>query len=337
MRILVLGGTAWVGGNAARAALEAGHEVTCLARGSSRPAPDGVRFVSSDRDRADAYAAVAREPWDGVIDVARHPGHVRGAVAALSSTASRWAFVSTGNVYRSHAEVGHDETAETVEPLQGHAMESMDQYGAAKVACEQAVLRAFEDRAVIARAGLIGGPGDESGRSGYWPWRFAHPSNASGAVLVPESSVATSLIDVRDLARWLVEAVAGEHGGGIYDAIANRVALNEHLAVARTVAAHQGPVVTASDGWLLERGVEQWMGPTSLPLWLAEPDSLGFAGRQGGKILANGLRPRPLAETLADVLAWEEARPVPGPHGAGLDDGEERELLASAPRSEPCV
>jgi 2'-hydroxyisoflavone reductase len=309
MRILVLGGTAWVGRTITGTALELGHEVTCLARGSSGAVHDGASLVRADRDRPDAYDQVASQTWDGVIDLARHPGHVKGATRALAGRTSRWVFVSSVNVYRSHARLGEDETAETLDPSPADVMASMEDYGAAKVACEQAVLDALGDRAVIARAGLIGGPGDESGRSGYWPWRFAHPSDPAGAVLIPASPLQTSLIDVRDLALWTVECSTGEHTTGVFDAIANRVALADFLGAARAVADHDGRTVPATDDWLLEHGVTEWMGPKSLPLWLADPDWRGFAAHLGTRITANGLAPRPLTETLSDVLAWEEARP----------------------------
>ena len=325
MRILVLGGTAWLGGNVVREALAAGHEVTCLARGSS-PVPAGAELVRADRDLPDAYDAVAGRTWDGVIDVARQPRHVRGALRALAGSTGRWVFVSTGNVYAAHDRVGDDESAELLDPLAGD-MDTMEEYGAAKVACEQALRDVLQDRAVIARAGLIGGPGDDSGRSTYWPWRFAHPSSPSGAVLVPDSRLATALIDVRDVARWLVEAACAVHEPGAYDAIANRCTLAEHLAVARTVAGHTGELVAVPDAWLAEHGVNEWAGPRSLPLWLHDPAWQGFGGRSGERIAA-GLRARPLAETLADALAWEESRGSHGPHGAGLTDEEERALLA---------
>jgi hypothetical protein len=273
---------------------------------------------------------VAGQDWDGVVDVARQPGHVRGAVTRLADRAGRWAFVSTGNVYASHAAVGADESADLLEPAMGDSVAaSPEAYGAGKVACEQAVLGGLGARAIIARAGLIGGPGDASGRSGYWPWRFAHPSNADGAVLAPASHVAASLIDVRDLARWLVDAVAGACPPGVYDAVANRGTLQDHLAVAREVAGHTGPVTHVDDDWLIAQGVAEWSGPRSMPLWLADPEWRGFAGHRGEKILAAGLRPRPLAQTLADVLEWERSRPEPGVHGAGLTDDDERALLAA--------
>lgn len=329
MRVLILGGTAWLGGEIAKAGIAAGHEVTCLARGVAGAVPKDARLICADRDQPNAYVEATSESWDGVIDLARQPGHASSAVEALAASTKRWAFVSSGNVYQSHARVGEDESAAVLPPLRSDVMTSMEHYGAAKVACEQAVLGGFGGAALIARAGLIGGPGDGSGRSGYWPWRFASPSNDSDRVLVPGAELATSLVDVRDLARWLIEFAAGAHEPGIYDAIANRTSLGDFLRAARGVAGSTATMVPADSAWLVDHGVAEWMGPKSLPLWLTDPDWLGFAGRRGEKVLAAGLNPRPLESTLADVLAWEMARPALGPHGAGLTDPEELELLAA--------
>ena len=328
MRLLVLGGTAWLGRAVAATAVSRGHEVTCLARGSSGEVPAGVRFVCADRDRADAYDLVAGERWEAVIDVARQPGHVRRAVAALEPVADRFLFVSSCSVYASQREVGGDEDAVLLPPLQSNVMKSMEQYGEAKVAYEQAVADAFgASRSLIARVGLIGGPGDESGRSGYWPWRFARPSKRQGAVLVPDApEVPTAVIDVRDLAAWLVTCTEAETAG-VFNAGGNPLPMADHPTAARAVTGHTGPLVTAPEGWLLKRGVENWSGPRSLPLWLDDRDWYGMNARNSTRARAAGLVTRPLEQTLADTLAWELARPEPGPHGAGLTDEEERDLL----------
>lgn len=329
MDLLVLGGTAWLGRAVAAEAVARGHVVTCLARGLAGRSADGTRLVVADRDRPDAYDAVAGERWDAVVDVARHPGHVRRAVAALEPAAGRYLFVSSANVYAGHGVIGEDEDAELLPPLGSDVMESMETYGEAKVACEQAVLQALgAGRTLVARAGLIGGPGDGSGRSGYWPWRFAHPSNPEQAVLVPDDpQVPTALIDVRDLAAWLVGcAEAGTTG--VFNTAGEPRPLADHLAMARSVAGHSGPLVAATPAWLTEHGVGVWMGPTSLPLWLDDPDWYGMNARSTDRARAAGLIARPLEQTLADTLAWERSRPAPGPHGAGLTDEEERRLLA---------
>lgn len=209
MDILVLGGTGWLGGEMVREALRRGHDVTCLARGSG-PAPEGAHLVRADRDEPQALAPVAGRRWDAVVDVTDQPGRVREAVRELRT--AHWVYVSSASVYAESREVDRSEDAPVLEPLAADRYEDMGDYGAAKLACERAILTGGTPAAVV-RAGLIGGPGDESGRSGYWPWRFAHPSGPD--VLVPDDpDLPTALVDVRDLARWLV-AVAETGTAGV--------------------------------------------------------------------------------------------------------------------------
>jgi len=328
MKLLVLGGTAWLGGTVAADALARGADVVCLARGASGSVPDGARLVAADRDDPAALDAVRHEHWDVVVDVARQPGHVRNAVAALEPVAERYVFVSTANVYADQRTLGQDEESALLAPLESDVMASVEEYGRAKVACEQAVRGVFgDDRCLIARAGLIGGPGDRSGRTGYWPWRFAHPSDPEGRVLVPDAlDRLAAVLDVRDLASWLVSAA--ERGtSGVYDTVGPVLPLGDHLATARSVAGGRTTIVPAHEQWLAGHGVEEWSGPKSLPLWLRDPDWWGMNARTGARARAAGLAHRPLADTFTDLLAWEEQRP--NPHGAGLTDDEERALLAA--------
>lgn len=329
MRILVLGGTAWLGGQVARTAHAAGHHVTCLARGQAGSAPDGVAFVAADRDRDDALEPLFDNRWDLTVDVSRHPGHVRRAVAALADRCMHFVFVSTGNVYADHSTPGADEAAELLPRLDADLMESMETYGEAKVACEQFVLDAFgADRTLIARSGLIGGPGDWSGRTGYYPLRCGRPSVDDGRVLVPDTpDLPTQVIDVRDLAAWLVDAGLARTSG-IFNAGGDTVPLGDHLGAAREVARHQGELAPAPEEWLLAHEVEPWMGARSLPMWLPRPDYAGFSARDSSASRAAGLQPRPLAETLADTLAWELAQTSERPHATGLTANDERALLA---------
>lgn len=328
MRLLVLGGTAWLGRATAAAAVEAGHEVICLARGASGATAPGATLVVGDRTRPEAYDAVAGQRWDAVVDVARQPGQVRTAVAALESATAHYIFVSSGNVYAEQRTVGANEDAALHAPLEGDVMASMEVYGPAKVACEQHVLRAFgPDRVMVARAGLLGGPEEPFDRSGYWPWRFARPAAPDGAVLVPAAAdQPAQLLDVRDLAVWLVQ-VAEQHLPGRYNAVGETMPLGDHLERARRVAGHDGPVVAAPPDWLSAHDVQEWMGERSLPLWIADPDWRGMSGRDGSRAVAAGLVRRPLERTLADTLTWELSRPE-HVRSAGLTDDDERALLA---------
>jgi len=328
MRLLVLGGTAWLGRYIAAIAAERGHHVTCLARGVAGGTPPGASFRRADRDGPDAYREVVGEDWDVVIDVSRQPGQVRRAATALARRSGSFVFVSSTNVYADHATPGADENAALLPALTGDVMASMETYGQAKVACEQHVVAGFgPDRSLIARAGLIGGPGDTFDRTGYWPVRFRHPAAGDGSVLVPDvPGLATQVIDVRDLAAWLVDA-GGRRLSGIFNVVGETIPLPGHLALAREVAGHTGPVVAAGQDWLIAHDVQPWMGERSLPLWLPIPEYAGFSSRDGGAARAAGLTTRPLAQTLADTLAWELGRNLQQPRRAGLSDHDERRLL----------
>ncbi|MEO7267670.1 MAG: NAD-dependent epimerase/dehydratase family protein [Knoellia sp.] len=330
MRLLVLGGTAMLGRAVAAQAVADGHDVTCLARGVAGDVPDGVRWVRGDRDLPDGLAGVtgAGERWDAVVDVSRQPGHVRAAVAELEPVADHFVFVSTGNVYADHSRLASDESVPLLSPLDGDVMADMSVYGEAKVACEAAVLARFgAGRVLIARAGLIGGPGDASGRSGWWPWRFAHPVGAGGAVLTPDDpTLPMAIIDVRDLAAWLVRC-AESRTAGVFDAVGAPDTLGGLLSAAREVAGHDGPVVAASAAWLAEHGVQEWMGDDSLPLWLSDVEWRGFGSHTGAAARAAGLTNRPVADTLRAAAAYEEGREATDPRRCGLRDETERELL----------
>jgi nucleoside-diphosphate-sugar epimerase len=236
MRVLVLGGTQWLGSAIATAAVARGHDVTALARGESGPVPPGVTLVRADRTAEGAYDAVSGAEWDAVIDVARQPGQVRSAVAALGSRAGNWVFVSSCSVYAAHDQPGADESAELLPAHQGDVA-GPEAYGEGKAACEQAVLEARgREGCLIARAGLIGGPGDHSDRTGYWPLRLAHPATDDGSVLVPDTpTLGTQVIDVRDLAGWLVES-SEVRRSGVLNAAGDVIPFAEHLATARAVA-----------------------------------------------------------------------------------------------------
>ena len=321
MRMLVLGGTAWLGAGIARRALEDGWEVTCLARGESGSAPEGTRLVAADRTHPAAYVPVGGTGWDAVVDVARQPGQVRSAVATLADRAGHWSFVSTGNVYADPSGPLTEDSA-LREALTGDVA-GMEEYGEGKVACEQAV--SGLPRHTIWRAGLIGGPGDPSDRFGYWVSRLALAGD--GPVLVPDvPDQPVQVVDVRDLADWIVRA-AREGVTGCYHAVGEMVRFAEVLDLAAQVAGFTGELVRVAPQWLLDHDVEHWMGERSLPLWLPE-DHLGMVQMSPARARSAGFSVRPLEETLTATLEDERARGLGRERRAGLSRADELALLA---------
>jgi len=327
MRILVLGGTAFLSAEIARQAVDAGHDVTCLARGTAAEPPPGVNWVRADRAAgAGAYAGLDGG-WDAVVDVSRDPAHARAALEALSAGSGHWTFVSSCSVYERHDQPGADEAAALLPPLPRGTEAGPENYGESKSAIEASTVEAAGVKAHIVRAGLIGGPGDSSDRYGYWPARLA---SGGDAILVPDIfGEPVQAIDVRDLAAWILSAA--ERGlAGTFNAVGEVTSFGDYIEACRELAGTSPKTFAVEPGWLEAQGVQPWSGEDTLPLWLP-PGHEGFMARSNAAALAQGLRLRPWRETLRDTLADERARGLQRPRKAGLRSEREKELLASLP------
>lgn len=314
MRLLVLGGTKFLSRAVAEQAVERGWDVTCACRGSSGPLPDGVTHLPWDR-ALDAPAALADGTWDAVVDISRTPSHVGRAVAAVPD--AHWVFVSTINVYADNSSPAMGPLVEAIVEDVDLA-EEPDAYGPMKVTCESLVTGGTTS-SMIVRPGLIVGPGDPTGRFGYWPQRIAR----GGEVLAPGSpDDLVQVIDVRDLAAWLLDACEARTSG-IFDAVGLPMSMADLLVeVAAGVGAE--PSYTWVEGdFLTEHGVEPWAGPDAIPLWLPRPEYDGMLAHAAQPAIDAGLRLRPVAETARDTLA-----DVTAPVG-GIGAEREAEVLAA--------
>jgi len=318
MRLLVLGGTVFLSRAVAADAVARGHDVTCAARGTSGSVPDGARLVEVDRT---AGLPADLGEFDAVVDVARHPSWVRSAVAAQPS--AHWVFVSTVNVYADDTTPGGTPASlPLVEAIEEDVdlKEQPEAYGPMKVACERAVLDVAAS-AMVMRPGLIVGPGDPTGRFSYWPRRLA----AGGEVLAPgDPADLMQVADVRDLAAWAVTACE-RRTTGTYDGVGRAMPMADLLAQCAAGVPAEHTWTWVDQEFLQEQGVEPWMGPDAIPLWLPRPEYDGLPAHDVRPSLDAGLVIRPLAETTRDTLAWLET--TPDAPVSGIDPDRERELL----------
>jgi len=329
MRLLVLGGSSFVGGAVVDAALAGGWGVTTFNRGSRPEDRPGVEVVVGDRTRRSDVERLAGDRWDVVVDTwAAAPRVVRTSAGVLRDVAGRYVYVSSRAVYASPYPGGLDETAATVEASAG--AESTG-YAEDKRGGELAVEEAFGDRALLVRAGVILGPGENLGRMRCW---LAHVDRSSTVLAPGDPDQPWRFVDVRDLASWtLAAAAAGEHGP---------FNLVNPLGQATT-----GSFLDACRGVVLSNARLRWVGPAAidragidrydaLPGWLPPvPEYDGFLTTDVGRALAAGLRCRPVHETVADTMAWLRDtgglghRPDrDGPDPLGLDPALERAALA---------
>ncbi|MGP9781508.1 NAD-dependent epimerase/dehydratase family protein [Glutamicibacter sp. AOP12-B1-11] len=302
MKLLVLGGTMFLSQYVAQFASDAGHRVTCAARGESGVAPQGCEFIYWDRNEPAPVELTAGQ-FDAVIDVSRTPAHVRRATQELR--ADHWVFVSTISVYADLSHPGGTPAdTKLFEPLESDGGQSTaESYGAMKVACEQLIGELHAPAAII-RPGLLIGPEDPTGRFSYWPEHAARSLADGLELLVPLAAEdPVQVLDARDLATWLIE-LAENKSTGTFDAVGPATSRREFIAQIFEALEGEPRVHWADAASLHEQGVVPWSGERSLPLWLPDPAVAGMLDRDHRPARQAGLRTRSLARTSLDTLQW---------------------------------
>jgi 2'-hydroxyisoflavone reductase len=324
MRILVIGGTSFVGRHISAAALDAGHDLTLFHRGRTGAGlfPAATHLTG---DRNESLAALADGRWDATIDVIAYlPRQVRELAAVLGDRGGRYLQISSVSAYQTPVAPGFGEDA----PLAGlddPATEEITEetYGGLKAACERAARQFFGPDPTIIRPTYVVGPHDASYRFTWWVERIAR----GGTVLAPgDPADAIQVIDARDMATWTV-ALAGRATGGTFHAAspAPPFGFGELL---ETVAAQVAPPGTrltwVESEFLRAAGLDE----ASLPLWPAGDEFSDINAASPAAAFAAGLAPRPLRDTVADIHASEASAPVTPPAGVGLSPAREADLLA---------
>lgn len=306
MKLLILGGTQFLGRHLVEAAAGRGHELTLFNRGTHNPElfPE-VEKLRGDRDGG--LDALRGRSWDAVVDTCGFvPRVVRDSAELLAGAVSLYVFISSISVYADFSRHVEDEGApvgtladESVEEVTGET------YGPLKVLCERAVEQALPGRSLTIRPGLIVGPHDTTVRFVYWPRRVAR----GGEVLAPGSpEQRVQFVDARDLAEWTVRVVE-EGRTGVFNANGPDYPLTMGglLDECKAVTGSDARFEWVDEGFLLEAGVEPW---SELPLWLPAGDEKfrHFMSVNCDRAISAGLTFRPLAETIRDTFEWDEAR-----------------------------
>jgi len=330
-KLLILGGTGFIGPNTVKYALARGHEVTILTRGRSATTVDGVEHIIADREGD--MSVLSRRTWDAVLDNnARDYRWVQRSTQALKDSTAHYLFVSSISAYRldgmSYAKADQvrmeplPDTHETFTPPSTFKDGDEAPYGLTKAISERLVHAAFPGRTTIVRPGLIVGPTDPTDRFTYWPVRV----DEGGEVLAPGNPAHSSqVIDQRDLTEWLVRlAEDGTKGDFNATGPATRLSFMEMLAGCRAVTSSPVRFTWVPETFLAEQKVRIW---SDVPAW-APGDGTMYVSVD--RAVAAGLTYRPFAVTALDTLEWDKARPAAdrAKRAAGMTRAREAELLA---------
>jgi 2'-hydroxyisoflavone reductase len=308
LRILILGGTGFIGPHQVRYAVERGHQVTLFNRGRTNPGLfkgiTGIEERIGDRaPNPGNYDALKTGEWDVVIDnPTTRPRWVREAAAAVKGRAGQYVFISTISAYAAHDTPGADESATlatttTPDVEDGPAFPPL--YGPLKALAEQEAQKAFPGRATIIRPGLIVGVGDTTDRFTYWPVRIAK----GGEVLAPPADHPVQIIDARDLSEWVIRCC--EHQVyGVFNATgpASRFTVGQMLEGTRAALGSDATFTYVTSAFLAAQNVKPW---SDLPVWVPpEGNAAGMTQRSIAKALATGLTFRPFADTVKVTMAF---------------------------------
>lgn len=329
LRILILGGTGFIGPNQVRYAVDRGHKVTVFNRGKTNPGtlPAGVEQLIGDRNGK--LDALKGRQWDAVIDnPTTLPRWVRDAAAILKGNVDQYLFISTLSVYKDNSKPNMDETDETI-VLEDPTVEQVtgETYGGLKRLAEQEAEKAFPRKATIVRPGLIVGAGDNSDRFSYWPARIAR----GGEVLAPGNPTdRVQFIDARDLGEWTIRLLE-QKAYGIFNATgpAHPLTMAEMLYGIKAITTAGAQFTWVPAEFLEEQKVSPWM---DMPVWLPSTgDTAGFGSRSIKRALDTGLTFRSLADTAQNTLNFYEARPAERNEKtrAGIKPEREAEVLAA--------
>lgn len=329
MKILVLGGTGFLGPEIVQSLLASKHTVTLFNRGKTHKElfPD-LEKLQGDRNTQD-YKSLEGKSWDVVVDVAAtQPYWVKPAAELLKKSCKTYVFVSTISVFNDYSKPGIDEGGPMFpeDPALDDVKQltSMEQYGPMKVRSEALVREHFPQTATIVRPGLIVGPTDPTDRFTYWPARV----DKGGEVLAPGPGTdPIQFIDVRDLGKFIARLIDDGHTG-IYNATGptGNWTIGEFLGTCKGCASNPVELVWADPDWLVEQGVQPFM---ELPLWVPGAEMAGFMKIDCSKAIAHGLAFRPVAETVTDTIKWAKARPEGYKWRAGLDAAKEAATLTA--------
>jgi 2'-hydroxyisoflavone reductase len=333
MKVLVMGGTRFLGPAVVSAALARGDEVTTFTRGQSGEPPAEVTALHGDRSDPAALDVLRGREFDLVVDTCGYVPSVVGETAQrLSDTAGHYAFVSTINVYpdwpeqpiRAGSRVWDCPPDATEAPAD---LDGAGPYGYLKAGCERAVESYFPKRFTQVRAGLLVGPHDNSGRLTYWIGRIAK----GGRIPVPgPADRHLAVVDVRDLAGWMLESgTAGNVGAYNASGPGDMTTYGELFGECVRATGSDAELVWVSEEAIAAAKVEPW---TELPLWLpAAEDKFAF-DVDVQPILDAGLRQRSIADTVAETWAWQRGAELkPGfDRKSGMTAEQEATLLASA-------